>query len=609
MTARLRRFAPFPLAEGLAALFLVAAGSQAQQPPRDNLRPAGHGTARLSGVIVTDDAAHQPLRRVRVTLKGVELESALTAITDDDGSYVFEGLPPGRYSLSASKAGYVAMSYGARRVGRPGRTLLLENAERRRVRLPLPKGGVITGTLLTPESEPAAGVAVTALAYRSVPETGERRLAETPNGTVTTDDRGVYRIFGLSEGTYVISASPRRDLQAMTDLQVLSEREIRAALAQVREQRTQARPGMPAPLPPAIAIPGERRNVALTPIFYPGTALQSRAVPVTVAAGEVRHGVDFDLEYVATATIEGIVSTPPGIRVVLTIADAERTAPLQTTRIAVSPGEDGTFEFRRIPPGTYTITARGLPSGARLGAVPAQTPVWGEASVVVSGDDISGIAVDLGPTVSISGRVVFEGTAPPPESLPLRVQLRAVPAGGTSGPPLPSVIVAGFTFSVAGIVPGTYSFPSPPQGSRTPIGRWWLKSVMVNRRELLDAKLELRQSADDGVVTFSDRASEVSGVVHAGDGAPFVDGFVVIFPAQKSAWFHGSRRVAGIAPAPDGRYAVRNLPPGEYFVAFSTDLEMNEWFDPDVLAALAPTASVISLAEHESRRHDIQVPR
>jgi hypothetical protein len=502
------------------------------------------------------------------------------------------------------------MSHGARRAGRPGRTLLLEPAEHRRVTLPLPKGSVITGTLLTPENEPAAGVAVTALAYRYVPETGERHLAAMPNSTATTDDRGVYRIFGLSEGTYVISASPRRDLQAMTDLQVLSEREIRAALAQVREQRTQARPGMPAPLPPALAIPGERRNVALTPIFYPGTALQSRAMPVTVAAGEVRHGVDFDLEYVSTATIEGIVSTPPGIRVVLTIADAERTAALQTTRIAVSPGEDGSFAFRRIPPGTYTITARGLPSGARQGTVPAQTAVWGEASVVVSGDDISGIAVDLGPTVSISGRVVFEGTGtPPPELLPLRVQLRAVPAGSTSGPSLPSVLIAGSTFSVAGIVPGIYSFPSPPQGLRTPIGRWWLKSVMVNRRELLDAKLELRQSADDGVITFSDRASELAGVVRAADGAPSVDGFVVIFPAQKSAWFHGSRRVAGIAPAPDGRYAVRNLPPGEYFIAFGTDLEMNEWFDPDVLAALAPGASAVSLAEHESRRHDIRVLR
>jgi uncharacterized protein (DUF2141 family) len=593
----------------LTAASLLAAASRAQQP-RDNRRPDLAGAATISGVVIADDAEKRPLRRVRVTVTGAELGFARTAITNDEGAFVFDALPAGRYSLSASKDGYVPMNHGARRPGRPGLTLHLAAAEARRITLPLPKGGVITGTLLTPHGEPAAGVAVIALASRFIPGSGERRLSPATPIPGNTDDRGVYRIFGLAAGSYVISVIPRLPLQAMEDVQVLSEREIRGALAEVREQRVQPRPGMPRPAPPAPHVPGERRSVGLTPIFYPGTAVQSRAVPIVLEPGEVRHGVDFDLEYVTLARVEGLVSMPPGMRVVVTIADAERTGAAQTTRMSATPGGDGTFVFGRVPPGSFTISARAFPAAARSGAIPAQTHLWGETGIVVGGDDIAGISIDLQPAISISGRVEFEGGAPPaPGAMPLRVPLTAIAAGGGVSPPLPSVLFNGTTFSINGVVPGIYTFPSPPRGIRAPIGRWWLKSVVVNGRELLDEGLDLRQSAADGVITFSDRASEVSGVVRAADGTPFTDGFVVVFARHKSAWFHGSRRVAGARPTADGRYVVKNLPPGEYLVAVSEDLEANEWFDPDVLGALAPTASPVSLRDLEIRRHDLELKR
>jgi hypothetical protein len=98
-------------------------------------------------------------------------------------------------------------------------------------------------------------------------------------------------------------------------------------------------------------------------------------------------------------------------------------------------------------------------------------------------------------------------------------------------------------------------------------------------------------------------------VVRAADGTPFTDGFVVVFARHKSAWFHGSRRVAGVRPTADGRYVVKNLPTGEYLVAFGEELEANEWFDPDVLGALAPTASPVSLRDLEIRRHDLELKR
>jgi len=297
------------------------------------------------------------------------------------------------------------------------------------------------------------------------------------------------------------------------------------------------------------------------------------------------------------------------MRVVVTIADADRTA-VRSTRSSTSPGEDGRFTFARIPPGTFIITARGFPNTAREGAMPAQTQLWGETSVVVSGDDITGIALELRPALTISGRLMFEGSeAPPLGSIPLRVPLNAVSVSSNSLPALPSVLVSGSTFSITGVAPGTYAFNSVPRGIRAPIGRWWLKSIVVNGRELLDGELDLRQSTDEWVITFSDRASELSGMVRTADGTPAADGYVVVFAAQKSAWFHGSRRVAAIRPSADGHYVVRNLPAGDYLIAATTDLEHNEWFDPEALQGLTAAASKLTLEANETRTQDVIVAR
>jgi hypothetical protein len=52
---------------------------------------------------------------------------------------------------------------------------------------------------------------------------------------------------------------------------------------------------------------------------------------------------------------------------------------------------------------------------------------------------------------------------------------------------------------------------------------------------------------------------------------------------------------------------VQNLPPGDYLVAATTDLEPNEWFDPKVLLSLAAAASRISLGEYEVKAHDVTI--
>ena len=587
---------------GLLMLTVFGVSTLIAQQPRDNVRPAESGRSRIVGS-VRDALDGRPLRRARVSLSGSELTTARVVITADDGTFAFEDVPAGDYTVRGSKDGHVTMSYGAPRPGRPGRTVTVKSGASTRVDVRLPPGAVITGTVLNPDGEPAVGLIVTAFTSRYDTTRGERRLFAAPDALATTDDRGAYRIFGLAEGAYIVGVMPRPGDRA--ELQMLSQAEIRTALAEVRQGLVASRPGMPPPPPREdgeAALP--RRSVSLTPIFFPGTPMQERAMPVAVRAGEVRHGVNIDVELVPTSTVEGSVSGGAGMRVQVLMTN--ELPGVGQRVLSTTPPDDGRFSFRAIPPGTYSIVARAFPSGARTDATPNQTNLWAQASVLVAGEDVTGLSLTLRPALTISGRTVLEGAdARLPEGIPIRIPLSAFSVGSNTPNELPSAVLNGSSFAIQGVIPGTYRFPSPPRGIRAPIGRWWLKSLMANGKELLDAELELRESTEDAVLTLSERASQLSGVVRRADGTAVADGFVVVFAADQRYWFHQSRRVAGVRPSKSGEYVFRNLPAGDYLLVATDEIDLNDWFDPEVLKALTPNALRLSLGENETKAQDV----
>src|SRR5204862_4528863 len=87
------------------AIFLcLSGGTGAQQ--RDNVGAASPtGTARISGIVVTDDNGPKPVRRSIVSLSGGGLPLGRSAITDDAGQLEFAELPPGRFAISATRQG------------------------------------------------------------------------------------------------------------------------------------------------------------------------------------------------------------------------------------------------------------------------------------------------------------------------------------------------------------------------------------------------------------------------------------------------------------------------------------------------------------------------
>jgi protocatechuate 3,4-dioxygenase beta subunit len=590
----------------IAVLLTSTLLAHAQQA-RDNVRPRAAGSAAVYGVVTSGGVEPQPLRRARVVVSGLDVEYSQTVITADDGTYRLEGLAAGSYTVRGSKEAFVTTTAGARRTAGAGSSITLDAGEQRRIDLRLPRGSVITGRVHNANGEPASGILVSALVNRYVPSAGERRMVPVTSAGVLTDDRGVYRIYGLPPGEYFVTARPRPGPEL--DLQVLTDAEVRAALATAaRTLWNPGRPGSTAPPPPRpVAIEPPRRTVGLTQIYFPGTPFLERARSTRLGEAEVRNAIDFDLDYVPLATIEGAVSLPLGaMRVQITLSGADPANAIQVPRFA-SASENGQFTFRSVPPGRYRVVARvgsvtPAPGSSVLGYAGAE-------EIVVSGDDIAGLVIPMRPPLTLSGRLTFD---PPQEgvaSLQFAPRLPLVATGLAGAAVMPTVNLEGERFTLSGIVPGTYRFTTTPPGVRTPVGRWWLKSAVVAGRELLDSPLEFRESGTDAVLTWSERASEVSGNVRSQDGRGAGGVLVVIFSRDESGWFLHSRRVAAVRPDRDGRYVVRNLPPGEYLITATSALEPNEWFDPELLRGLSGSAQPLRVDVDGRHEADVVIGR
>lgn len=356
-------------------------------------------------------------------------------------------------------------------------------------------------------------------------------------------------------------------------------------------------------------------------MYYPGTFSAPQATAITVAAGEERSGADFPLLLVPTAKLEGTVSIPEGVNqktiAAQLIVNNPHSFMLDMFRRATVTA-DGSFTFASVPPGNYTIavTAQsGAPGpGLRAGQMPAgpMTPPapshWAMADVAVDGQDISGVSLQLQPGLIVSGRVEFDGSGTPPDVTRIRLSMMQPMSPGMVALGVSSVQPdASGAFTIRGITPGTYRLTASIPTLRTDTQAWQLKSSTINGRDTLDGVFELRAGADDAVVTFTDKATELTGTVQDAAGQPAPEYHIVVFSADKSHWVPTSRRIRYVRPGADGKFQVPNLPPGEYLVAAVNDIEPGEWFDPAVLDQLSRTAIALALVEGEKKVQDLKL--
>lgn len=643
----------------LAAMLLAASVTAAAQVQRDRpatardkpAEPAGTGV--IAGIAVTADERQQPVRRVSVMLASGQIVVPRTVVTDDAGRFEFTGLAPGNYTLVGQKPAWVPAIYGARSASdTQGVPVAVANDQRvEGLRLPMVRGGVISGTVRLPGGQPAPNLSLQVLRVHRAQ--GLRQLSIASAGA-QTDDLGAYRIFGLAPGEYVVQArSYLTLLPGSGTMRQVTNAEVRWAEQLLQQQQAASASAT------TTAPPPEGPPVTYAAVYFAGTTHAPDATVVSVRAGEERSNVDFALVLSPTAKVTGRVIGPDGepsggamVQLEPELGEDKSGSDvlmrlMGSNRATTRP--DGTFVLAGVTAGRYTLTARAMPrrpnapqqSAAEaemaqalamlsamggMGGAESPAMLWASEEIAAIGQDIGPLSLSLREGLKIEGTVVVEGGGAPPDAATLRIGVSKPAAGGDPAMAMVTRMMGTSTgipkedgsFAVAGLMPGRYQFAVTGKPMRmstvipgiTPAQSGWVvKSIKWRDQDLADTGLDLQADTPvtGVVVTLTSRAAELTGTVIDAAGRPTGAFPIVVFATDRAFWAAGSRRVIQAQPASDGRFSVIGLPAGDYFVAAVTRLEPGDLGSQQFLEELIPASLKITIRDGEKKTQDLKL--
>jgi protocatechuate 3,4-dioxygenase beta subunit len=562
-------------------------------------------------------------------------------VTDEQGRFVLADVVAGHYTVIASRPGYVDTILGAAPGSLFGAPIAVDEGQHvGGLSIRMARGGVITGTVRVPSGQPARGVQVQVNPIRTVD--GRRRARfTTALGIATTDDRGIYRHFGLAPGDYVVQVMVGAGPGGAAEAVRLTTPEEIAWAERLDSPRSVAAGQVAVPQPAS-------RVVTYAPIYYPGTTTLETARAISLAAGEERTAIDLVIEYVPVARVSGVVVDPEGrphagatVRLNRTGA-SESLADIMGALVGQSARTDekGSFAIDHVPPGDYTVSARATRAGEAPApeAAPTSTNVMtmitsmfgrggaagalhASSTINVTGFDVTNVELRLGEGSSVSGTVVFDGAATRPSPDAMQVMLVGVSARTSIVEQALSMVQGAsarvsddLTFAIRGVAPNRYratvNLPGAFFGTITPTAAWTVKSIHAGSGpDLADVPFDVvpGRNVEGLVVTLTDRPTVVSGKVVDGEGRPFSAFPIIVFSTDSAHWVAGSRRIQQARPASDGSYRISGLPAGRYYVGAVTTLDLEDLYDPSFLQQLVPAALTITLADGETRTQDLKV--
>lgn len=357
----------------LAALVCVgaapAARAQERPPAAAAAAPGQAGDRAIRGKVL--DESGRPIDGAAVATERYEssgnFAGEVSATTSRDGEFSIPDLEPGLYQVGVEVPPFVVVDGIPARGSRPGDYLTIRMA----------RGAAISGTITDRDGLPLTGFTVEPIRVRD--DRGIRTAVEYwgyRGGR--SDDRGVYRLWGLQPGSYLLSVG--QGMSYDSEPKYFSDR-----------ART----------------------------YYPGSD-RSGATEVTVRAGDDVGNVDIafrgDAGRRVTGTIAGVPkdAAPDSVSVEVYRAG---TAWSELDVPALGLGDPFTFRIDGLDDGDYQLSAVRWSN---------EQPLRSErVPVRVRGADVSGVRLELLPLSTMTGRVEVQPT--PPE--------RACAATGDGEPP------------------------------------------------------------------------------------------------------------------------------------------------------------------------------
>ncbi len=353
----------------VGVLLCSGASASAQSQLREGTGSIA-GRVTLSGkpaqgvVLTLRESSANERRELSMLMRGSAFEKATT---DADGRYRFSGMAAGVYEVAAFAPALFAGDDKSNSVS------LADGATVDDINFSLSKGGVITGRATTRDGRPVIMEPVQASRLDQTDKDSSFRFS--PTLSFTTDDRGVYRIYGLAPGRYKVStgkSDPTFDVMA------------------------HMRPAHPR-------------------TFHPGVTDAAKAGVVELSSGGEASNIDIKLGdankiYAATGRVVEAETNKPVPNAITSyrvnrVLEGE-TVPSFTSGFGVASSSTGEFRLEGLTPGHYSAFAL-------FGLDGASEFYSDQVGFEVQHEDISGLEIKAHRGASISGLAVIEGTNDP----------------------------------------------------------------------------------------------------------------------------------------------------------------------------------------------------
>ena len=398
----------------------------AQTPAKSTARIA---RGSVSGrVTIKDKPVPGVMIGLRQNVNGMPESRVYRAVTDQEGIYHITNVPAGTYDIVPAAAAFVVSDTNS--PARAKSVIVREDEEVNNINFALVRGGVITGKITDAEGRSLIQQAVLLYRATDLPDQQQQRQIY-PANNVQTDDRGVYRFFGIAPGRYRVSCGRGEE-------------------------------GFVGSFSPA--------RVIYKQVFFPDAADHAKATIIEVREGGETNNIDIALGTpIQTFTASGRVIDENNLPVPNMRFAFQRSTGSERFEIAAMnaiTNMNGEFMADGLTPGKYSVVPFGnMEQDSRV------ETMWFD----VIDQDITGLTVRMLKGLTVSGVVVLEPDDKQAFAKLTQLQLRGyvtAPSGApTVGSSTSTTMAADGSFTLKGLSPGHVSLwfatpmsPNPPKG-------------------------------------------------------------------------------------------------------------------------------------------------
>lgn len=394
--------------------------------------PSADAGSSVSGTVTIDGKGAEGITVVaRIVDSQWQNRTVAKAVTDGEGNYSLMKLPAGHFIITPIAKAFVVEN--SESFEQPGQSVNVGEKESiSKIDFALVHGGVITGRITDIEGRPIIGEQIDIMADNgSGDEYSKTYFLSSKN---QTDDRGIYRVYGLGPGNYKVSIG-----------KVVSNNNQTAGFRMGGSQYIKT--------------------------YYPGVEDSSKATTIEITEGSEVLNIDITPG-----------KTGRGYSVSGRVVDADSNHPVPHVYVAYSTvseenqtlggmnltggqtDENGKFHLDGVAPGHYAAYTLGLG---------LDNSYSDPTSFYVSSDDVTGIEIKTRRGATIEGAAIIENNTDPTVAAILQSQSLIAYVSqehSTSAPSFSySKINANGSFQFVGLAPGKAriqltGYPNTPQG-------------------------------------------------------------------------------------------------------------------------------------------------